>query len=565
MRLNEYASTKKTRGSYSLSRSVQKQIPIDRIYVDGVWRSGSVYSQMWSISDINYAMSSDADKEKITAQLGIVYAGIPTDCWAKVCIISQRMDEQAFVRDILYRRGNDGLDEYRAEKNRQIKSCASEIGNVNQHKYMILSTNKASVEEARDRLRQVQGHLIGALSALGCSVSALDNNARLEILHNFFRIGEEGHFQFDFAANERLGQDFRDAVAPDAMRFGTSHIEIDDRYAKCMTITQYPQKLDDKFISTVLQQVPYIVLSIDITPIDSGDAFKEIDTARMKTDAEKVRFNRKSVDNLDFTSSVPYRTQAQEKSIEEIRSRMVEDDQQLFQTLLTVAYFADSPEELAQQTDALKTTAANFNCRFTDLRFQQERAFQTAMPYGLRRIKSTRTMLTKSLTALVSFNTQEVFVPGGIYYGVNAVSGNLIIGLRTKLINGNAMVVATSGGGKSMFVKQEILELYLRFPHAYFYIVDPENEYAPLVQALGGEVVNISTDSNTHFNPLDFRYDSLTRIPPRIAKAEFVLSLCEQIMGKENILPGDKSLIDRSLKAIYRPLVESGIRRAARR
>lgn len=468
------------------------------------------------------------------------------------------MDEQAFVRDILYRRGNDGLDEYRAEKNRQIKSCASEIGNVNQHKYMILSTNKASVEEARDRLRQVQGHLIGALSALGCSVSALDNNARLEILHNFFRIGEEGHFQFDFAANERLGQDFRDAVAPDAMRFGTSHIEIDDRYAKCMTITQYPQKLDDKFISTVLQQVPYIVLSIDITPIDSGDAFKEIDTARMKTDAEKVRFNRKSVDNLDFTSSVPYRTQAQEKSIEEIRSRMVEDDQQLFQTLLTVAYFADSPEELAQQTDALKTTAANFNCRFTDLRFQQERAFQTAMPYGLRRIKSTRTMLTKSLTALVSFNTQEVFVPGGIYYGVNAVSGNLIIGLRTKLINGNAMVVATSGGGKSMFVKQEILELYLWFPHAYFYIVDPENEYAPLVQALGGEVVNISTDSNTHFNPLDFRYDSLTRIPPRIAKAEFVLSLCEQIMGKENILPGDKSLIDRSLKAIYRPLVESG-------
>lgn len=558
MRLNEYASTKKTRGSYSLSRSVQKQIPIDRIYVDGIWRSGSVYSQMWSISDINYAMSSDADKEKITAQLGIVYAGIPTDCWAKVCIISQRMDEQAFVRDILYRRGNDGLDEYRAEKNRQIKSCASEIGNVNQHKYMILSTNKASVEEARDRLRQVQGHLIGALSALGCSVSALDNNARLEILHNFFRIGEEGHFQFDFAANERLGQDFRDAVAPDAMRFGTSHIEIDDRYAKCMTITQYPQKLDDKFISTVLQQVPYIVLSIDITPIDSGDAFKEIDTARMKTDAEKVRFNRKSVDNLDFTSSVPYRTQAQEKSIEEIRSRMVEDDQQLFQTLLTVAYFADSPEELAQQTDALKTTAANFNCRFTDLRFQQERAFQTAMPYGLRRIKSTRTMLTKSLTALVPFNTQEVFVPGGIYYGVNAVSGNLIIGLRTKLINGNAMVVATSGGGKSMFVKQEILELYLRFPHAYFYIVDPENEYAPLVQALGGEVVNISTDSNTHFNPLDFRYDSLTRIPPRIAKAEFVLSLCEQIMGKENILPGDKSLIDRSLKAIYRPLVESG-------
>ena len=139
----------------------------------------------------------------------------------------------------------------------------------------------------------------------------------------------------------------------------------------------------------------------------------------------------------------------------------------------------------------------------------------------------------------------------------NAVTGNLIIGLRTSLVNGNAMVVATSGGGKSMFVKLEILMLYLRFTKARFYVVDPENEYAPLVQELGGEVVNISVDSATHFNPLDFKYDKATKIPPHVAKAEFVLSLCEQIMGKEHILAGDKSLIDDALENIYKPLMES--------
>lgn len=179
------------------------------------------------------------------------------------------------------------------------------------------------------------------------------------------------------------------------------------------------------------------------------------------------------------------------------------------------------------------------------------------MPYGLRRIESVRTMLTKSLTALVPFNTQEILTPGGICYGRNAVTGNLIIGLRTTLVNGNAMVVATSGGGKSMFVKLEILMLYLRFTKARFYVVDPENEYAPLVQELGGEVVNISVDSATHFNPLDFKYDKATKIPPHVAKAEFVLSLCEQIMGKEHILAGDKSLIDDALENIYKPLMES--------
>ena len=557
MRLSEYASTRKTRGSYKMPRSVQQSIPIDRIYADGVWQSENVFSLMWQISDINYAMQSDAAKQNILTQLGTVYAGIPADCWMQVCIVSQRMDEKAFARDVLYHRENDGFDALRAERNRQIKANARENGNVVQHKYIIVSTNKPGVKEARERFVQVQGHLLSAFSALECAVTPLDNRARLEVLHKFFRISEEGRFNFDFDNCAKLGQDFRDSIAPDCIRFCKKHIEIEDFYAKCMTISEYPQQLDDKFISALLQQVPYIVLSIDIEPVETEDAFKEIDNAQMKTDAEKVRFNKKSVENLDFTSSVPQRTQEQDRIIASIRKEMTENDQQMFLSLLTVTYFADTLEDLALETDALKTTAANYNCRFTELYFQQERAFNTAMPYGLRRIESVRTMLTKSLTALVPFNTQEILTPGGICYGRNAVTGNLIIGLRTTLVNGNAMVVATSGGGKSMFVKLEILMLYLRFTKARFYIVDPENEYAPLVQELGGEVVNISVDSSTYFNPLDFKPDKSTDIPPYVAKAEFVLSLCEQIMKKENVLPGDRSLIDRALRSIYKPLIES--------
>ena len=557
MNLSEYASTRKTRGKYKVPKSVQQSIPVEKIYEDGIWKSGDVYSMMWSISDINYAMLSDERKKEIQNLYGAIYASIPTDCWAKFSIVSQRMDKQMFRRDILMHRANDGKDDFRADYNHVVSDCAASAGNVLEHKYLLVSTNKKGIKDARDKLRHAQGNLVSSLSSLGCIVRQMHNNDRLQVLHDFFRTGEEGRFRFDLSECKRLGHDFRDYVAPDTIAFEKDHIKIDNRVAKVMGMIQFPQKLDDKLIATLLQQAPYMVVSIDVVPVESEDAYKEIENGRMKVDADKVRFNRKSVDNLDFTSTVPHRVQAQSEIVEKYQRDLSDRDQQMFLTLMTVAYFADNMEELSEQTDALKTAAVNQNCRFTELKYQQEHAFNTAMPYGLRRIEIMRTMVTENVAALIPFNTQEVMVPGGIYYGVNAISGNLIIGLRTVLVNGNAMVIATSGGGKSMFVKQEILYLMLRYLKAKFYIVDPENEYRALVEALDGLVVDIAVDSKTFFNPLDYVYDPVAKIPPSLAKVEFVLSLCEQIMGKENIKEGDRSLIDRSLKNIYKPLVKN--------
>lgn len=239
-----------------MPRSVQQSIPIDRIYADGVWQSENVFSLMWQISDINYAMQSDAAKQNILTQLGTVYAGIPADCWMQVCIVSQRMDEKAFARDVLYHRENDGFDALRAERNRQIKASARENGNVVQHKYIIVSTNKPGVKEARERFVQVQGHLLSAFSALECAVTPLDNRARLEVLHKFFRISEEGRFNFDFDNCAKLGQDFRDSIAPDCIRFCKKHIEIEDFYAKPDKSTDIPPYVAKaEFVLSLCEQI----------------------------------------------------------------------------------------------------------------------------------------------------------------------------------------------------------------------------------------------------------------------------------------------------------------------
>ena len=403
MRLSEYASTQRTYGSRKVPRSVQQSIPIDQIYEDGTWRCGNVYSQMWSMPDINFTMSDEDNKAKILNLLGKVYMGVPSDCWLKICIVSQRMDEKSFRENVLLHRNLDGLDKWRVERNRRIRQCVQDAGNVVQHKYLILSTNKQNVTDARSRLRQVQGNLLAELSNLGCTIKPMTNNERLEVLHNFFRRGEEGRFQFSFDDYGKLGNDFRNTIAPDAMRCTTQYAKIDDGFAKAMTIAQYPQQLSDNFVA------------------------------------------------------------------------------------------------------------------------------------------------------------QEVQSPQGIFYGRNAITGNLIVGDRTKLINGNAMVIATSGSGKSMSVKMEIIMEFLRWPNARFILVDPENEYELLVKALGGEAIKVSVDSRTYFNPLDYHYDPKTDVPPDVAKIEFVLSMLDKLIGENGHLqPEDRSLIAASLKNIYKPLIASG-------
>ena len=336
MKLNEYASTRNTWGGVNTPKTVQKSIPVDRIYDDGMWRSGNVYSQMWSVSDINYAMVSDGKKDEIQQVYGKLYAGVPSDCTIKMCIVSQRMDDLVFRRDVLYHRANDGHDDLRAEKNRQLAACASLVGNVLQSKYVIVSTQKSRVEDARDRLRQVQGHLVNILSELGSTVRSVDNSERLRILHNFFRVGEESRFEFDLDRCTKLGEDFRDFVAPDVIEFKRDHIDIDNRVAKCMSMSYFPQRIDDKLVTTLLQQVPYIILTMDFVPIETEDAYKTLADYRMKVDADKVRFNRKSVDNLDFTANVPQRTQEEENTLNQWQRDMTDNDQQMFLTLLTV-------------------------------------------------------------------------------------------------------------------------------------------------------------------------------------------------------------------------------------
>ena len=313
MRLSEYASTQRTYGSRKVPRSVQQSIPIDQIYEDGTWRCGNVYSQMWSMPDINFTMSDEDNKAKILNLLGKVYMGVPSDCWLKICIVSQRMDEKSFRENVLLHRNLDGLDKWRVERNRRIRQCVQDAGNVVQHKYLILSTNKQNVTMPAAVCGRCRATFWRSFPIWGCTIKPMTTMNDWRCCTTFFAAARKGAFSSALMTTENWGNDFRNTIAPDAMRCTTQYAKIDDGFAKAMTIAQYPQQLSDNFVATLLQQVPYIVLSIDITPVETEDAMREIEASQMKIDSEKYRANRRNVENLDFMATISPRNQQQGK------------------------------------------------------------------------------------------------------------------------------------------------------------------------------------------------------------------------------------------------------------
>lgn len=300
-----------------------------------------------------------------------------------------------------------------------------------------------------------------------------------------------------------------------------------------------------------------LMLSVDFLPTPTDEATKEVDKVLLGIQTEKANYNRKQVQNQNY-GATNYDLEQREAEILEVKNDMRNRDQRLYSTLITMVITADTKQELDNVTDTVFSMVSNGStAQFAILRYQQLDGLNTVLPFGVRRINCFRTLTTESLAAFMPFNAQEVRHAHGTYYGQNTISGNMIFVNRNQLLNGNCIVLGVSGGGKSFFVKEDATSIILANPNADVLIIDPEREYNLLVNALGGEVVNISSNSENHINAIDMNKnyeDDKNRIA---TKSEFIMSLCEQLIGG-TVGPKDKSIIDRCCRNVYANYIKSG-------
>ena len=549
------AANKSEKDKFFIPRSVQQSIPIKCLYEDGIWQVGRKHSRTWRFSDVNYAAASDEDRRSIFLSYGGVLNSLPTDAAAKITIINHRLNPVDFQRTILMKERGDELDKYRRESNGILTRRAEESNNLVQEKYITLSIAQRRIEETRAYFRRVDANLSKSFGRLDSGARPVSNHDRLRILHDFFRPGEEQYFTFDQSAAIRRGLDFRDLICPDGLQFKAGYFEMGDKVGRVLFLKDYASYIEDDMISDLSDFPRSLMLSIDILPIPTDEAVREIQGRILGVETDITRWQQRQNDKNNFTATVPYELEQLRAETKEFLSDLTERDQRMIFAVVTLVHIADTLEQLDADTEALLAIGREHLCQFSTLRYQQEDGLNTVLPYGLRRVKAMRTLTTESAAVLMPFRVQEIQDPGGLSYGVNALSKNLLICDRKRLISPHAFYLGVSGSGKSVGMKNTILNVALATGDDVI-IIDAEREYGPLVKALGGEVIEISPHSGHHINPLEVAGDYDGENPVAL-KSEIITSILEQQMGIGRLTGSHKSIIDRCTANVYQTYFKS--------
>lgn len=545
---------KQDKEKFDVPKSVQDAIPVKTIWQDGIFLVGkNKYSKCYKFTDINYAVASRTDKESMFLEYSEVLNSFDTGATTKITIANRRLNKIDFQKTMMIPMANDELDKYRKEYNKMLLSKISGANGIVQEKFITISVEKKSLEEARNYFARVGTDLSNHLKDLGSICTELDANDRLRILHDFYRVGEETNFEnFDMLDNMKKGHSFKDFICPDTMEFEKDYFEIGNKYGRVIFLKEYANYIKDSMVAELTDINRNMMLSIDVIPIPMDEAVKEAENRRLGIETNIANWQRRQNANNNFSAMIPYDMELQREQSKEFLDDLVTRDQRMFLSVLTMVHIADSKEQLDNDTEALLTTARKHLCQFGILKFQQLDGLNTALPIGVRKIDALRTLTTESLAVFMPFRVQEIRHTNGIYYGQNVISKNMIIADRKQLLNGNSFILGVSGSGKSFTAKEELVSVMLRDPNADVIVIDPEREYSSLIKALGGETIYISATSKSHINAMDMNSEYGDGANPVILKSEFILSLCEQLIGSGSLGAKQKSIIDRCTANVYR-------------
>ncbi|MCL2342716.1 MAG: ATP-binding protein [Firmicutes bacterium] len=526
------------------------------MYRDGVCRVNSrLYTKMVAFTDINYQLAQNEDKSAIFDSYCEFLNYFDSSISVQLTFVNKRVNVREFERSIDIPQRDDAFDSIRREYADMLKSQLARGNNgLVKTKYITFGIEADSLKEAKPRLERVEADVLAGFKTLGVPARPLTGLERLEILHGQLHPDGREKFRFDFRDIVRASISTKDAIAPAGFDFRDSKtFRVESYYGAASFIQITAPELTDRMLADLLDLTSPVTVTLHIQSIDQAEAIKTVKRKLSDLDKMKIEEQKKAVRagyDMDVLPSdlVTYGKEAA-ALLNDLQSR----NERMFLVTILVLNTAKSKQKLENDIFAAAGVAQKYNCELKRLEYQQEQGLMSSLPLGLNQIEIQRGLTTSSTAIFVPFTTQELFMRGeALYYGRNALSGNLIMADRKLLKNPNGLFLGTPGSGKSFAAKREIVNVFLMTEDDII-IADPEAEYFPIVQRLGGQVIKLSPTSPQHLNPMDINPDYADEEDPLTLKSDFILSLCELIVGgKEGLAPVEKTIIDRCVRLVYR-------------
>ena len=537
-------------------KSAQDSIPYERMWPDGICRvAGSHYTKAIQFQDINYQLSQNEDKTAIFEGWCDFLNYFDSSIQFQLSFLNLAASEETFARAINIPLQGDDFDSIRVEYMTMLQNQLAKGNNgLIKTKYLTFGIDADSLKAAKPRLERIETDILNNFKRLGVAAETLDGKARLAQLHGIFHMDKQVPFRFEWDWLAPSGLSTKDFIAPSGFEFRTGkQFRMGKKYGAVSFLQILAPELNDRMLADFLDMESSLIVSLHIQSVDQIKAIKTVKRKITDLDRSKIEEQKKAVRagyDMDIIPSdlATYGAEAK-KLLQDLQSR----NERMFLVTFLVLNTADNPRQLDNNVFQASSIAQKYNCQLTRLDFQQEEGLMSALPLGLNQIEIQRGLTTSSTAIFVPFTTQELFQNGkeALYYGINALSNNLIMVDRKLLKNPNGLILGTPGSGKSFSAKREIANCFL-LTNDDIIICDPEAEYAPLVELLHGQVIKISPTSTNYINPMDLNLDYSDDESPLSLKSDFILSLCELIVGgKEGLQPVQKTIIDRCVRLVY--------------
>lgn len=544
-----------------IPRTAQQSIPFQRMFPDGICRvSDRYYTKTIQYQDINYQLAQQEDKTAIFEEWCSFLNFFDSSIHFELSFMNMATDAEVFEKNIRIPLRNDHFNSVRSEYSQMLKTQLAQGNNgLTKTKYITFGIEAESMREAKPRLDHVQTNLMNNFKRLGVVAKVLNGKDRLQLMHAMFHMGDNDRFYFDWNWLAGSGLSVKDFIAPTSFSFpGGRTFTMGSLHGAMSYLQITASDLSDQLLKDFLDMETSEIVTMHIQSVDQTAAIKQIKHTITELDRSKIEEQKKAVRAGYDMDIIPSDLATYGKDAKALLKELQSQNERMFLITFLIMNTGKTEQELENNVFQASSIAQKHNCNLRRLDFQQEQGLMSSLPLANNLIEIQRALTTSSTVIFIPFTTQELFQNGdeALYYGLNALSNNLIMVDRKKLKNPNGLILGTPGSGKSFSAKREITNAFLVTDDDVI-ICDPEAEYTPLVNCLEGQVIKISPTSTHYINPMDINESYSEDDNPLALKADFILSLCELIVGgKEGLQPIEKTVIDRCVHQIYQHYFE---------